>query len=159
MPPPPPSSCRCSSWEPANAGKMSTFNKSLSNRLFAAFLSMLLMIPTGWGLFTYWTHDFSTDEQDWLLRIFVHAGMDAVAVAFWFSVLGLLWAVFAPRWIGRLFGLAQDHFVKALAIFLCVVLAMLAFAFATLLRVLRVLRGEESAFALNPPVTALSSLR
>jgi hypothetical protein len=111
---------------------MSAFNNSVSNRLFAAFLSMLLMIPTGWGLFTFWTHDSSTDNQDWMSRIFIHAGMDVVAIAFTLSVLGVLWAIFRPRWIGWLFDLTQRHFVKVLAIFLCAILAMLAFTFITL---------------------------
>jgi hypothetical protein len=111
---------------------MSAFNNSFSNRCFAAFLSILLMIPTGWGMFTYWTHDSSTDKQDWLSRAFVHVGMDVVIVAFALSVLGVVWAAFTPPWIGRLFRFAQQHFVKALAALLCVILAMLAFAFITL---------------------------
>jgi len=93
---------------------------------------MLLMIPTGWGLFTFWTHDSSADNRDWMTRIFVHAGMDVVAIVFGISILGVLWALFTPRWIGWLLSLAGDHFVKGLAIFLCAILAMLAFAFLTL---------------------------
>lgn len=112
--------------------RMSAFNNSFSNRLFAAFLSILLMVPTGWGLFAYWTHDSSTDKKDWMSRIFIHTGMDIVAIVFVLSVLGVLWAAFAPRWIGRLLGLAADHFLKVLAIFLCIIIAMLTLAFITL---------------------------
>jgi hypothetical protein len=111
---------------------MISFNNSFSNRCFAAFLSILLMIPTGWGLFSFWTHDSSTDNQDWLSRAFVYAAMDAVAVAFVFSVLGLIWAAFRPRWIDRLFCFTQEHFIQVLAALLCVVLAMLAFSFITI---------------------------
>lgn len=111
---------------------MSEFDKSFSNRCFAAFLSVLLMIPTGWGVITYWTRDSSNDNPDWLSRLFVHVAMDAVTVAFAFSVLGLLWAVFAPPWIGRFFRLAQKHFLKALATLICVLLGMLVFAYSKL---------------------------
>ena len=108
---------------------MSSFNNSFSNRCFAAFLSIILMIPTGWGLYTFWTHDFSADIQDWYLRAFVHAGMNVVAIAFVFSLLGITWAVLRPYWIGRLFNFAQEHLIQAIAVLLCVVLAMLAFSF------------------------------
>ena len=110
----------------------SVFNTSLSNRLFAAFPSILLMIPTGWGLLTYWTHDASTDTKDWMLRVFTHVGMDIVALLFGISVLGLLWAMFLPRWIGRSLSWLANHFLQTLAVFLCVILAMLAFAYITL---------------------------
>src|SRR2546427_11835649 len=108
---------------------MSPFNNSLSNRCFAAFLSILLMIPTGWGLFTFWTHDSSKDNPDWLSRAFIHIAMDAVAVAFLFSVFGAIWAVFTPSWLGRWFRFAQEHFLKALAALLCVILGMHPFPF------------------------------
>ena len=108
---------------------MSAFNYSLSNRCFAAFLSILLLVPTGWGLFTYWTHDSSTDRQDWMSRAFVHLAMDVVALVFALALLGLIWATFTPPWVARFFHFAKQHFLKALAAFLCVILAMLGYAF------------------------------
>jgi hypothetical protein len=115
----------------------SPFDDSVSNRCFAVFLSILLMIPTGWGLFAFWTHDSSSDNQDWVLRAFVHVGMEVVASAFVLSVLGVIWGAFKPAWATRFLGLAQKHFAKALAAFVCVILAMLAFAVITLHGLLR----------------------
>src|SRR2546421_720724 len=67
---------------------MSPFDNNVSNRMFAAFLSILLMTPTGCGLYTFWTHDPATDKKDWVIRIFVHAGMDVVAIALVYLSLG-----------------------------------------------------------------------
>ncbi|MCX7002767.1 MAG: hypothetical protein NTV22_05765 [bacterium] len=55
-----------------------------------------------------------------------------VTVAFVISVLGIIWAAFRPNWIDRLLRFAQEHFVQALAALLCVILALLAFAFMTI---------------------------
>ena len=106
---------------------MGEFNRTISNRVFAAFLSILLMFPTGWGLFTYWKHDSSTDKKDLLSQLFVHAVMDVVAVAFAISLLGIIWALFLPGWIGRFFKFMQQHLEKALAVFVFVVLFLFVF--------------------------------
>jgi hypothetical protein len=111
---------------------VSEFNNSLSNRLFAAFLSILVALPTGWGLFRYSTHNSSTDRQDWMSRAFVHVAMDVVALAFALSLLGLVWATFNPPWIGRLLRFAQRHFVKALVALFCILVAMLVYGFAAI---------------------------
>jgi hypothetical protein len=77
--------------------------------------------------FTLWAS--LSEPARWTWRA---VGMDVVIVAFALSVLGIIWAAFTPPWIGRLFRFARQHFVKALAALLCVILAMLAFAFITL---------------------------
>ena len=111
---------------------MSMFNRTIQDRCFAVFLSVLLMIPTGWGLRMYFTLDHSRDNQDWMSKLFVHVGMEIVGLAFLLSVLGVVWAVFTPAWIGRTRRFALDHFVWALAALLCVILGMLGFAWFTL---------------------------
>lgn len=107
---------------------MSAFNNSFSNRCFAAFLSMLLMIPTGWGLHIYWNHYASGDRQDGLSRALVLGVVDLAATGFVISVLGVIWAAFAPLWIGRFFHFAGQHLIQALAVLLCIMLALLAYA-------------------------------
>jgi len=111
---------------------MAMFNRTIQDRCFAVFLSALLMIPTGWGLWMYLTLDHSRDNQDWVLRLFLHVGVEIVGLAFLLSVLGVVWAVFTPAWIGRARRFALDHFVWALAALLCVILGMLGFAWFTL---------------------------
>jgi hypothetical protein len=90
------------------------------------------MIPTGWGLWMYFTLDHSRDNPDWVFGLFLHIGMEIVGIAFLLSVLGIVWAIFMPAWIERTVGLAMDHFVWALAALICVILGMLAFAWFTL---------------------------
>ena len=80
---------------------MSRFTRSIPDRCFAAFLSLLLMAPTGWGLFTYFTIDHSNDNPDLVLRLLLHIIMEVVGIAFLLSVLGLVWAAFAPAWLSR----------------------------------------------------------
>lgn len=111
---------------------MSLFTRSILDRCFTAFLSLLLMIPTGWGLKMYFTLDHSTDNPDWMLRVFLHVCMEIVGIAFLLSVFGLVWAVFAPAWIGRTVRFALDHFVLALATLLCVILGMFAVVWFTM---------------------------
>ena len=105
------------------------FDKSISNRCFAAFLSLLLGFPTGSGLFTYFTIDHSDDSPDWVFRLFLHVGMEIVGTLFVISLLGLIWALAMPAWLERLARTACDHFVYALGALLLVILGMLAFAF------------------------------
>ena len=90
------------------------------------------MIPTGWGLWKYFTLDHSRDDPDWMLKLFLNAGMDIVGIVFIFSVLGIVWAIFMPAWIERTFRVALDHFIWTLAALLCVILGMFAFAWFTL---------------------------
>ncbi len=111
---------------------MSMFNRTIQDRCFAVFLSLLLMIPTGWGLWMYFTLDHSGDNQDWMSKLFLHVGMEIVGIAFLISLLGVVWAVFAPAWMSQAVRFALDHFVWALAALLCVILGMFAFAWFTL---------------------------
>jgi hypothetical protein len=113
---------------------MGLFTRSILDRCFAAFLSLVLMIPTGWGLRLYFTINHSTDKPDWILRTFVHVGMEIVGIAFLFSVLGLVWAIFLPAWIERIVRIAFDHFVLALAALLCVILGMFVIVWFTIYR-------------------------
>jgi hypothetical protein len=108
---------------------MGTFTRSIKDRCFAAFLSLLLMAPTGWELFTYLTIDHSNDNPDWVLRLLVHAGMEIVALAFLLSIFGVVWAVFTPAWLSRASSFCREHFVTALAAFLVIIIGMLAFSF------------------------------
>ena len=108
---------------------MSRFTRSIPDRVFAAFLWFLLMVPTGWGLFTYFTIDHSNDNPDWVLRLLLHIIMEVVGMAFLLSVLGLVWAVFAPVWLSRASSFCREHFVLALAAFLLVITGMLAYSF------------------------------
>jgi hypothetical protein len=108
---------------------MSRFTRSIPDRCFAAFLSLLLMAPTGWGLFTYFTRDHSNDNPDWVLRALLHITMELVGMAFLLSVLGLVWAAFTPAWLSRASSFCREHFVIALAAFLLVIIGMLAFSF------------------------------
>jgi len=103
------------------------FNRTIQDRCFAVFLSAVLMIPTGGGLWLYYTIDHSGDSKDLLSRLLLHVGMGIVTAAFLCGVLGVVWAVSLPAWIDRVIRFVVDHFVKALAIFLCVILAMFAF--------------------------------
>ena len=108
---------------------MNGFSRSIPDRFFAAFLSLLLMVPTGWGSFTYFTLDHSKDNPDWVLRLLLHIIMEVVGMAFLLSVLGLVWAVFAPAWLSRASSFCGEHFVLALAAFLLVITGMLAYSF------------------------------
>lgn len=108
---------------------MNGFTRNIPDRCFAAFLSLLLMIPTGWGLFTYFTIDHSNDDPDWMVRLFVQVSMDLVGAAFLLSVLGLVWAAFAPEWLSRLAQRTREHFVLGLGAFLLIILGMLVFSF------------------------------
>ena len=111
---------------------MSCFTRSIQDRCFAAFLSLLLMIPTGLGLKMYFTLDHSQDNPDWMLKVFLHVCMEVVGLAFLLSVLGFIWAVFTPAWIERAIRFALDRFVLALAAVLCVLLGMFAVIWFTL---------------------------
>ena len=113
---------------------MGMFNRTIQDRCFAIFLSGMLMIPTGWGLWMYFTLDHSTDSQDWISKLFLHVGMEIVGIAFLCGVLGMVWAVFLPAWIDRVVRFAVDHFVKALAVLLCIILGMFVFTWLTLYR-------------------------
>lgn len=108
---------------------MSRFTRSIPDRSFAAFLSLLLLVSTGWGLFTYFTLDHSNDNPDWVLRLLLHIIMDAVGMVFLLSVLGLIWAVFTPVWLSRASSFCREHFVLSLAAFLLVIIGMLAYSF------------------------------
>jgi hypothetical protein len=108
---------------------MSRFTRNVPDRSFAVFLSLLLMIPTGWGLFTYLTLDHSNDKPDWVLRLLLHIIMDAIGMAFLLSVLGFVWAIFTPVWLSRASSFCREHFVLALAAFLLVIIGMLAYSF------------------------------
>ena len=110
------------------------FNRTIQDRYFGGFLSVVLMIPTGGGLWLYYSVDHSDDSKDLLSRLFLHVGMEIVTAAFLCGILGLVWAVFLPGWIDRAIRFVVDHFVKALAIFLCIILAMFAFTWFTLHR-------------------------
>ena len=90
------------------------------------------MIPTGGGLWWYYTIDHSGDNKDLISRVFLHVGMEVVTAAFLCGVLGVVWAIFLPAWIDRAIRFVVDHFVKALAAFLCIMLAMFAFTWLTL---------------------------
>ena len=87
------------------------------------------MVLTGGALFTYFTHDHSNDNPDWVLRLFLHIIMEVVGVAFILSVLGLVWAVFAPAWLSRASSICREHFVLGLAAFLLVIIGMLAYSY------------------------------
>ena len=108
---------------------MSAFGRSIPERGFAAFLSLLLMAPTGWGLFTYLTIDHSNDNPDWVLRLLLHVCMELVAFAFVLSILGVVWAICAPAWLSRVSSFCREHFVMTLALFLVIIIGMLAFSF------------------------------
>jgi len=108
---------------------MALFTRSILDRGFCAFLSLLLMAPTGWGLFIYFTIDHSDDNPDWVLRLFLHVGMEIVGAAFILSVLGLVWAFFAPDWLARATRFCLDHLVEGLFVLLLVTVGMLAYSF------------------------------
>jgi len=108
------------------------FNRTIQDRCFCIFLSVALMIPTGGGLWLYHTIDHSGDSKDLLSRLLLHVGMEIVTIAFLCGVLGVVWAIFLPAWIDRAIKFAVDHFVKALAIILCIILVMFAFSWFTL---------------------------
>jgi hypothetical protein len=108
---------------------MKGFTGSVPDRLFAAFLSLLLMVPTGWGLFMYFTLDHSGDNPDWVLRLLLHVAMEVVGMAFLVSILGLVWAAFMPVWLSRASSFCREHFVFALAAFLLVISGMVAYSF------------------------------
>ena len=111
---------------------MGIFNRTIQDRCFAVFLSVVLMIPTGGGLWLYYTIDHSGDSKDLLSRLFLHVGMEIVTAAFLCGVLGVVWAIFLPAWIDRAVRFVVDHFVKALAVFLCIILAVFVFTWLTL---------------------------
>ena len=108
------------------------FNRSIQDRCLAVFLSVVLMNPTGGGLWLYFTIDHSGDSTDLFSRLFLYVGMEIVTAAFLCGVLGVVWAIFLPAWIDRAGRFVVDHFVQALAIFLCIILAMFAFTWFTL---------------------------
>ena len=105
------------------------FTGSVPDRFFAAFLSLLLMVPMGWGLFRYFTLDHSGDNPDWVLRLLLRVAMEVVGMAFLLSILGLVWAAFMPAWLSRAFRFCREHFILALAAFLLVITGMLAYSF------------------------------
>jgi hypothetical protein len=111
---------------------VSMFNRTIQDRCFAAFLSAVLMIPTGGGIWLYYTIDHSHDSKDLLSRLLLHVGMEIVTAVFLCGALCIVWAVFLPAWIDRAIRFVVDHLVKALAAFLGVILAMFAFTWFVL---------------------------
>jgi predicted RNase H-related nuclease YkuK (DUF458 family) len=111
---------------------VSGFDRTIQDRCFAVFLSVVLMIPTGGGLWLYYTIDHSNDSKDLLSRLFLHVGMEIVTAAFLCGVLGVVWAVFLPAWIDRVIKFVVNDFVKTLAVLLCIILAMFVFTWFTL---------------------------
>src|SRR5436190_24169916 len=97
------------------------FNRTIQDRCFAVFLSVVLLIPSGGGLWLYFTIDHSNDSRDLLSRVFLHVGMEIAIAVFLCGILGVVWGIFLPVWIDRVIRFAVDHFVKALAALLCVV--------------------------------------
>jgi len=108
---------------------MGLFSRSVQDRSFCAFLSLLLMALTGFGLFKYFTIDHSNDNPDWVLRLFLHIGMDIVALSFILPVCGLIWAFFTPLWLERATRFCLDHLVEALFALLLVIVDMLTYSF------------------------------
>jgi hypothetical protein len=113
---------------------MSVFTPSFLDRCFVMFLSILLMMPTGWGLKMYFTLDHSKDNPDWMLRLFLILCMEVVGTAFLLSAFGLMWAVCNPAWLQRTVRFVLDHFVLALAAVLFLVFSMLMVGLVALLR-------------------------
>jgi hypothetical protein len=96
-------------------------------RCFIAFLCLLVAIPTGWGLWTYFTIDHSDDSKDWVVRVFTAVVMEIVGISFVLSVLGIVRALFRPHFLERFFKLFWNRWFTAIAIFTIVVLGMLAY--------------------------------
>ena len=111
---------------------MSKLTRAIQDRCFVVFLSAVLMVPTGGGLWLYFTIDHSTDSHDWFSKLFLHVCMEIVGVAFLCGVLGIVWAIFLPAWLGRVVRFAADHVVHTLAGLLCLILGMCAFTWLTL---------------------------
>ena len=71
------------------------FNRTIQDRCFAVFLSVVPMIPTGGGLWLYYTIDHSGDSKDLLSRLLLHVGVEIVTAAFLCGVLGVILAMVA----------------------------------------------------------------
>ncbi|MGA3285492.1 MAG: hypothetical protein ABSD57_13675 [Verrucomicrobiota bacterium] len=68
---------------------MKAFTRSLQDRCFTAFLSIVLGFPTGWGLWLYFTLDHSHDDPDWLVNLSFMSGWILSARFFSFLFWGL----------------------------------------------------------------------
>ena len=77
----------------------------------------------------YFTLDHSNDNPDWVLQLLLHIIMEVVGMAFLLSVLGLVWAAFTPTWLSRASSYCREHFIRAFAVFLVVIIGILAYSF------------------------------
>jgi len=105
---------------------------ALKDRVFVAFLSTLLVIPTGLWLWFYFKTDHSGDNPDWVLKLLLRTGVEIAGIVFFCGVLGIIWAMFTPAWLGRVGRFALGHFMIALGVALCIILGMLGYALFTL---------------------------
>jgi hypothetical protein len=104
--------------------KPTGFTRRFQDRCFAIFLSFILGVPTGSGLWMYFTLDHSRDNPDWLLKLFLDVGMETVGTLFTISILGIVWAIFTPNWIERAFHYFSKNLWKGLITLFVIVLVM-----------------------------------
>jgi hypothetical protein len=100
------------------------FTRRFQDRCFAILLSIVFGVPTGWGLWLYLTLNHSEDNPDRIIKLFFEFGMDIVGTIFAISILGIVWAIFMPHWIERMFVYLLKNLWKGLMILFVIVLIM-----------------------------------
>ncbi len=112
---------------------MLIFTRSILDRLFAVFLSLVFGSFTGWFLYEICADETAvkhanTTIHDWILDLLGNLMIDTIAVVFVFSVLGLIWAVFTPRWLTRLLVFCGSHLKRSILIVVLILAGMLLFS-------------------------------
>jgi hypothetical protein len=104
---------------------MPAFTRSLKDRFFAVFLSLAAGIPAGFVIYWYFfLHPSLQHKEEWELSLMVDAFADIMVATLLISILGLIWAICTPAWLGRAFGYGTNKLKKA-AIFLLVTIILM----------------------------------
>lgn len=104
---------------------MSHLTRSIADRILVGLLGLLLGPVAGSILLFHFMYSGSSHDPDWLIRALDIFCMEAVAVVFTGSCLGVVWACFTPDWI--------EHRLRQTFRFFMVLLLAFGFACVVLL--------------------------
>ena len=111
----------------------SGFTRSIKDRLFAAFLSLAFGIPAGFVIYWYYflyphlPHDPSLSHtEEWIFSLDINAFADIAESTLLISILGLVWAICTPAWLGRAFGYGTKKIKSAAKFLLATIILIFA---------------------------------
>jgi len=82
---------------------MSRHIQASTRRLFAGVIGIVFAAPSGIVLYHRYTHLGAAFRQEWVSRMFFGSLYEIVALIFIISFCSILWALFTPAWVERLF--------------------------------------------------------